>query len=101
MTPQQLDVAAIGLESQIENVAQDGNGAYGCVKPDIAQHASQEALRHTMTPALCQGIEGDSRGEGIADSRDEPDHPVEADPPAGAGNPERLVEDERKAVEAP
>lgn len=87
----QLEIAAVGLEIDVEDVADHRDAPRDRVESYIDQHLEKLVVRHAETARLVDDEEADRRSAEIADAGDQTEHGVRAERDAGAGNSERRV----------
>ena len=91
MLLEQTHVAAVGLEHEIEQIADNGDGADGEIGGNIAEHARQREFRGAALPGVMHDDERERARQHVADPRDEAEHGIPAEPNPGAGNAEIVI----------
>jgi hypothetical protein len=92
MALQEPQVAAIGLEGEIEPVAHNRNGADGRVEAHVRRHARKQPARRARPAGLRHQPDGQRQAGGIANDGNEPQQAVQPDPPRREGNPPAVVQ---------
>ncbi len=89
---EQLEVPPVALEAEVDEVADERHQAHAEVDERVHDHAQD----HHLGQAEARGLEHDpgrhQPGHGVADERHQADHRVEAEPDAGARDPDHIVE---------
>ncbi len=92
-------VAAIGFVGDVEDVADERDGADEDIEAEIDHHAGQGDVRDAADPGREDEDEGGDAGEHVADAGDESDEAVESEADGGAGDAEDVVEEMGEIVE--
>ena len=92
-------VAAVGAPSDIEEVADEGDGAAGGFDGDVEHHAGDDDVGYAAGPCGDDEDGGGEAAEQVADAGDEADDAVEAEADGGAGDADEVVEEVREEVE--
>ena len=92
MAMQQPQVAAIGLEAEIQHIADHRHHPDHGVDAQIGDHPGQRRGRDAEPPGLVDDVGGERVGNDVADAGDQPDDAIEPDAKARAGNPIAIVE---------
>ena len=92
-------VAAVGFPGDIEDVAEERDGADDHVEAEIDEHADERDVRDAANPCSEDEDGGGDAGEDVAEAGDEADEAVEAEADGGAGDAEPVVEQMGEQVE--
>jgi hypothetical protein len=92
-------VAAVGLPGDVEDVAEEGDGADDDVEGEVDQHARDGDVGCAARPCGEDDDRGGEAGEDVADAGDEADDAIDAEADGGAGDAEPGVEHAAEQVE--
>ena len=95
----QVVVAAVGFPGDVEDVAEEGDGADEDLDGDVDHHAEEGDVGDAANPGGEDEDEGGDAGEDVAEAGDEADEAIEADADGGEGEAEPVVEEMREEVE--
>ena len=96
---QQPVVAAVGLPGDVEDVAEEGNGADQHADAEIGGHAHQRHVGNAANPGGQRNDQREQAGQHVAQAGNQPDDAVEAEADAGAGDAKGLVEQDLKPMQ--
>ena len=100
MVQDEIEIAAIGLEDHVEDIAEKGHGADGDIDTDIAEHLGDLGVRHAEAASFVDDPERDDGAARIADAGNEPDDRVGAEADPGAGHADSRVHQAGHAADA-
>jgi hypothetical protein len=92
-------VAAVGLPGDVEDVAEERDGADDDVQREVDQHAGDSDVGCAARPCGDDDDRGGEAGEDVADAGDEADDAVDAEADGGSGDAEPGVEHAAEQVE--
>ena len=95
---EQAVVAAVGFPGDIEDVAEDGDGADDDFDADVDHHADEGDVRDAANPGSEDDDERGEAGEDVAETGDETDKTVETDTDRSEGDAEPVIEEVREDV---
>ena len=96
---EELVVAAVGFPGNVEDVAEDGDGADEDADADVDGHPDDGDVGDAADPGGEGDDEGEDAGEDISEAGDEADDAVDAEADAGAGDAEGFVEKDFELLE--
>src|ERR1700733_8110324 len=92
-------VAAVGLPGDVEDVAEERDGADDDVQREVDQHARDGDVGCAARPCGEDDDRGGESGEDVADARDEADDAIDAEADGGSGDAEPGIEHAAEQVE--
>ena len=92
-------IAPVGFPGDVEDVAEEGDGADDDLDADVDHHADEGDPGDAANPGGEDDDEGGEAGEDVAEAGDEADETVEADADGGEGDAEPVVEEVREEVD--
>lgn len=95
---QQPQVAAVGLEGEVEPVAKNRNGADGRVEAHVRRHAREQPARRARPAGLGHQPGREAQADGIANAGNQPQQAVQPDPPRREGNPPAVVQQQGQTL---
>src|SRR5271165_3069344 len=95
----QVVVAAVGFPGDVEDVAEEGDGADEDLDGDVDHHAEEGDVGDAANPGGEDEDAGGDAGEDVAEAGDEADEAVEADAGGREGEAEPVVEEMGEEVE--
>ena len=96
---QEQVVAAIRLEGDVEDIAEDGDGAHQHANAEIDGHAHQGDVRNAANPCGDGNDEREQACQHIAEAGYQADDAVNAKADLGAGDAKRFVEQDLDLLE--
>jgi hypothetical protein len=100
VTPKQRQVPGVGSRHDIEEVTQERNRPEDQVDDGIHDHPGDDHAGNAEPGGFRDQPEADDARHGVPDHRNEPDDRIEADPDAGSGHGDEVVEDAADQREA-
>jgi hypothetical protein len=92
-------IAPVRLPGDIEDVAEDGDGADDDFDADVDHHPDEGDVRDAANPGSEDDDEGGDAGEDVAEAGDEADETVEPDADGREGDAEPIVEEVREDID--
>jgi hypothetical protein len=89
---QQRHVSNIRLESEVEEIAQQGDFADECIDPGIHDHAGKGGLGSAQAGRLEDDVGGEQPADDVTDARHQPDDRIQTEAEAGSGDRKCSVE---------
>src|SRR5690606_2110399 len=86
-----LQIATVGLEIDVEDIAEQRHAAGHHIEPDIDEHLEKLVIGHAEAPGLVDNEEADRSRAEVADARDQTDDRVRAEREPRARNPQRRI----------
>ena len=90
---EELEVPAVGLEAEVEHVAEERDGPDGQIDDEVEGHPGHDDGREPEPDGLEDGHRPDERAGDVPDDGDEPDDRLQPEPASGPGQLHEVLED--------
>jgi hypothetical protein len=97
---EEAEVTAVGFPDDVEQVAEEGNGADEDTNGDVDGHADKSDVGHAARPAGERDDQRHKAGEDIAGDRDKADDAIDAEAESRSRDPKALIEKEFQGAQS-
>lgn len=101
MATEQIQIPAVGLPAEVEQVADNRDRAERKIDPDIGGHAAENRRRNAETARLEDDVSRKDRRRRVADAGNKTEKPVETEAPARSRQGEAVIEQMREPRDPP
>ena len=92
MFSKKSEIAAVGLEAHVEEIAENGNGPQKKIEHYVAEHERENMGRHAHSPRTHDDVEGREGRARVAYAGEKSEDRIQAEAYVGAGNAKAAVQ---------